>query len=41
MGNSMHDELFDRHGVNVTLEDALDAAGSICLQLAVSSKSEP
>ena len=30
MGNSMHDELYDRQGVNVTLEDALDAVGAIC-----------
>ena len=30
MGNGMHDELYDRQGVNVTLEDALDAVGAIC-----------
>ena len=30
MGNSMHDELYDRQGVNVTLEDAMDAIGTIC-----------
>lgn len=30
MGNSMHDELYNRQGVNVTLKDALDAVGAIC-----------
>lgn len=30
MGHSMHDELYDRQGVNVTLEDALDAIGAVC-----------
>ena len=30
MGNSMHDELYDRQGVNVTPGDALDAVGDIC-----------
>lgn len=30
MGNSMHDELFDRQGVNVALEDAIAAVGDLC-----------
>ena len=30
MGNDMHDELYDRQGVNVALNDALDAVGNLC-----------
>ena len=30
MGNSIHDELFDRQGVNVSLEDAIAAVGELC-----------
>ena len=30
MGNSIHDELFDRQGVNVSPEDAIAAVGELC-----------